>query len=82
MAVPKAISSKPGRSGTATSSCSQNASLLAATWTQAGSWLDAFCQDTRTVLQAELELRLKPVAGLLAAMTTDAPGATNETPSP
>ncbi len=53
-----------------------------ATWTQAGSWLDAFCQDTRTVLQAELELRLKPVAGLLAALPAEVPGATNETPSP
>jgi len=53
-----------------------------ATWTQPGSWLEAFCHDARAVLLAELELRLKPVAGLIAALTTDAPGATNETPSP
>jgi len=40
-----------------------------ATWTQPGSWLDAFCNDTKRVLLAELELRLKPVAGLIAALT-------------
>lgn len=39
-----------------------------AAWTQAGSWLEAFCQDTQAVLLAELELRLKPVAGLIAAL--------------
>ena len=37
-------------------------------WTQAGSWLEAFCQDTQAMLLAELELRLKPVAGLIAAL--------------
>ena len=40
-----------------------------ATWTQPGSWLEAFCNDTKRVLLAELELRLKPVAGLIAALT-------------
>jgi hypothetical protein len=39
-----------------------------ATWTQPGSWLEAFCHDAQTVLVAELELRLKPVAGLIAAL--------------
>jgi hypothetical protein len=40
-----------------------------ATWTQPGSWLEAFCNDAKHVLRAELELRLKPVAGLIAALT-------------
>ncbi len=39
-----------------------------ATWTQSGSWLEAFCHDAQTVLLAELQLRLKPVAGLIAAL--------------
>jgi hypothetical protein len=39
-----------------------------ASWTQAGSWLEAFCQDAQTVLLAELELRLKPVTGLIATL--------------
>ena len=37
-------------------------------WTQPGSWLEAFCHDTKTVLHAELELRLKPVSGLIATL--------------
>lgn len=40
-----------------------------ARWSQPGSWLHAFCQDAQTVLLAELELRLKPVSGLIAALT-------------
>jgi hypothetical protein len=39
-----------------------------ATWTQPGSWLEAFCHDAQTALLAELELRLKPVAGLISAL--------------
>jgi hypothetical protein len=39
-----------------------------ASWTRAGSWLEAFCDDAQTVLHAELELRLKPVVGLIAAL--------------
>lgn len=39
-----------------------------ATWAMPGTWLDAFCQDTQAVLLAELDLRLKPVAGLIAAL--------------
>ncbi|MBS1131075.1 MAG: hypothetical protein H6R16_2077 [Proteobacteria bacterium] len=39
-----------------------------ATWAQAGGWLEAFCQDAQTVLLTELELRLKPVTGLIAAL--------------
>lgn len=39
-----------------------------ALWTQPGSWLEAFCRDAQAVLLSELELRLKPVAGLIAAL--------------
>ena len=49
-----------------------------ATWTQGGSWLEAFCHDTQVVLLAELELRLKPVTGLIAALLTT-PGSACET---
>lgn len=54
-----------------------------AAWTQPGSWLEAFCHDTHAVLLAELELRLKPVAGLIAALiaTPGSASATNETTS-
>jgi hypothetical protein len=38
------------------------------TWTQPGSWLEAFCHDAQTALLAELELRLKPVVGLIAGL--------------
>ncbi|NTV71778.1 MAG: DUF3348 domain-containing protein [Azonexaceae bacterium] len=38
------------------------------TWTQPGRWLEAFCHDAQTALLAELELRLKPVAGLISAL--------------
>lgn len=37
-------------------------------WVKPGSWLEAFCRDMQAVLLAELELRLKPVAGLIAAL--------------
>lgn len=37
-------------------------------WTSPGSWLEAFCQDTQAMLLAELDLRLKPAAGLIAAL--------------
>lgn len=50
-----------------------------AAWSQPGSWLHAFCQDTQAVLFAELDLRLKPVAGLIAAL---GPGAPNPNPAP
>lgn len=39
-----------------------------AQWAQPGGWLEAFCRDVQAVLLAELELRLKPVAGLVAAL--------------
>lgn len=39
-----------------------------ALWTTPGSWLEAFCQDTQAMLLAELDLRLKPAAGLIAAL--------------
>lgn len=35
---------------------------------QAAAWLDTFCQDLRGVLLAELDLRMQPVEGLLAAL--------------
>jgi len=47
------------------------------TWTQPGSWLEAFCHDAQTMLLAELELRLKPIAGLIAALVAT-PGSTAE----
>ena len=47
------------------------------TWTQPGSWLEAFCHDAQTALLAELELRLKPVAGLVAALVAT-PGSAAE----
>lgn len=37
-------------------------------WAVPGGWLEAFCRDTQAVLLAELELRLKPAAGLIAAL--------------
>lgn len=37
-------------------------------WLQPGGWLATFCKDMKTVLQAELDLRLQPVAGLLEAL--------------
>ncbi|MFT3848751.1 MAG: DUF3348 domain-containing protein [Propionivibrio sp.] len=40
-----------------------------AAWTRPGSWLEAFCNDVKRVLLAELDLRLKPVVGLIAALT-------------
>ncbi|CAM3628982.1 DUF3348 domain-containing protein [Bordetella sputigena] len=36
--------------------------------TAAGAWLDVFRQDMRAVLLAELDIRFKPVEGLLAAL--------------
>lgn len=39
-----------------------------ASWAKPGGWLEAFCRDTQAVLLAELELRLTPVAGLIAAL--------------
>ena len=45
-----------------------DASDDAANWAAPGGWLEAFCRDTQAVLLAELELRLKPVAGLIAAL--------------
>ena len=46
-----------------------------ATWTQSGSWLEAFCNDAKRLLLAELDLRLKLVSGLVAALTTASGGA-------
>ncbi|MDI3513132.1 MAG: hypothetical protein PWP40_361 [Rhodocyclaceae bacterium] len=40
-------------------------------WMQAGGWLARFCADLQRVLLAELDLRLLPVAGLLAALDKD-----------
>lgn len=37
-------------------------------WMQPGGWLAVFCRDMQAVLLAELELRLQPVAGLIAAL--------------
>lgn len=54
-------------------------------WSQAGSWLHAFCQDARAVLLAELDLRLKPITGLIAALgpgDAPAPGDSPSRPAP
>ncbi len=48
-----------------------------ASWVRTGSWLEAFCNDTKRLLHAELELRLKPVAGLIAALTNASSHATS-----
>lgn len=50
-----------------------------ATWAQPGSWLEAFCQDAQTVLLAELELRLKPATGLIAALVAPQASGNHET---
>lgn len=47
-------------------------------WAAPGGWLEAFCRDTQAVLLAELALRLKPVAGLIAALGEA--GDTTQTP--
>ena len=41
-----------------------------ATWTQPGSWIEAFCNDAKRLLLAELDLRLKVVSGLIAALAS------------
>lgn len=40
-------------------------------WLQAGGWLAVFCRDMQAVLQAELEVRLEPVAGLIEALSNE-----------
>lgn len=40
----------------------------AARWMQPGGWLAEFCREMQSVLQAELDLRLQPIAGLIAAL--------------
>lgn len=42
-----------------------------ARWMDPGNWLARFCAEMQRVLLAELELRLMPVAGLLAALETN-----------
>ena len=39
----------------------------------AGHWMDLFCRDMQAVLLAELDTRLQPVEGLLAALCTSPP---------
>ena len=41
-----------------------------ATWAQPGSWIEAFCNDAKRLLLAELDLRLKVVSGLIAALAS------------
>jgi len=43
-------------------------------WMQPGAWLAVFCGEMRAVLLAELDLRLQPIAGLIAALDHE-PGA-------
>ncbi|MCK9986239.1 MAG: hypothetical protein AzoDbin1_02711 [Azoarcus sp.] len=40
----------------------------AARWMQPGGWLAEFCRELQSVLLAELDLRLQPIAGLIAAL--------------
>lgn len=39
-----------------------------ARWMQPGGWLAEFCREMQSVLLAELDLRLQPIAGLIAAL--------------
>ncbi len=48
-----------------------------AAWRAPGGWLHTYAQDWRAALAAELDLRLDPVAGLLASL--DAPATTDTT---
>jgi hypothetical protein len=43
-------------------------------WMQPGGWLATFCRDMQALLLAELDLRLQPIAGLIAALDHE-PGA-------
>lgn len=45
----------------------------AADTSPAGHWMDLFCRDMQAVLLAELDTRLQPVEGLLAALRTSLP---------
>lgn len=40
-------------------------------WMQPGGWLAGFCGEMKTVLLAELELRLQPIAGLIEALAKE-----------
>ena len=46
-----------------------------ATWAQPGSWIEAFCNDAKRLLLAELDLRLKLVSELIAALAGEPGGA-------
>ena len=39
-----------------------------ARWMQPGGWLAEFCREMQSVLLAEVDLRLQPIAGLIAAL--------------
>jgi len=40
-------------------------------WMQRGGWLAVFCREMQAVLLAELDLRLQPIAGLIAALDNE-----------
>ncbi len=42
-----------------------------ARWMEAGAWLALFCRELHAVLLAEADLRLQPVAGLIAALDNE-----------
>lgn len=46
-----------------------------AAWRAPGGWLDTFEREFQQALQAELDLRLEPVAGLIEALGSPLPGA-------
>ena len=43
-------------------------------WMLPGGWLAVFCREMQGVLLAELELRMQPIAGLIAALDKEATG--------
>lgn len=53
------------------SNASRRIKIPAAATPEPGPWLDAFRQDMAGVLRAELDLRLQPVEGLMAALRSE-----------
>lgn len=43
-------------------------------WMQPGGWMAVFCAEMQTVLLAELEVRLQPIAGLIEALDNEVTG--------
>lgn len=43
-------------------------------WLQPGGWLAGFCREMQSVLLAELDMRLQPIAGMIAALASETTG--------